>query len=90
TLYPERDELPYIVLGHSMGSIIARKYVEMYPVMSQGLILTGTGLFPKLKGKILTLLMKNNHDCIWQTQKTQMGQPSSFQTIHSRNSERAN
>ncbi|ERS93146.1 lysophospholipase [Staphylococcus simulans] len=58
TLYPERDELPYIVLGHSMGSIIARKYVEMYPDMSQGLILTGTGLFPKLKGKILALLMK--------------------------------
>ncbi|WP_412520468.1 alpha/beta hydrolase [Staphylococcus simulans] len=58
TLYPNRAGIPYIVLGHSMGSIIARKYVEMYPEMPQGLILTGTGLFPKVKGKVLASLMK--------------------------------
>lgn len=58
TLYPERNGLPYIVLGHSMGSIIARKYVEMYPDTAQGLILTGTGLFPKVKGNFLVIGMK--------------------------------
>lgn len=58
TLYPNREGLPYIVLGHSMGSIIARKYVEMYPEIPQGLILTGTGLFPKVKGNVLARLMK--------------------------------
>lgn len=58
TLYPEKNNLPYIVLGHSMGSIIARKYVEMYPDLMQGLILTGTGLFPIIKGEFLASMMK--------------------------------
>jgi alpha-beta hydrolase superfamily lysophospholipase len=31
TLYDSEKGLPYIVLGHSMGSIIARLFVETYP-----------------------------------------------------------
>lgn len=58
TLYPERRNMPYIVLGHSMGSIIARKYVEMFPDIAQGLILTGTGQFPKIKVKLAAAALK--------------------------------
>lgn len=50
TLYDSEKGLPYIVLGHSMGSIIARLFVETYPNFANGLILTGTGQYPKWKG----------------------------------------
>ncbi|BGE82545.1 lysophospholipase [Staphylococcus petrasii] len=50
TLHSDKKDVPYIVLGHSMGSIIARLFVEKYPDIAQGLILTGTGLYPKWKG----------------------------------------
>ncbi|PXA00509.1 lysophospholipase, partial [Staphylococcus pseudintermedius] len=38
--------LPLILIGHSMGSIIARQFVQTYPQAVQGLILSGTGYFP--------------------------------------------
>ena len=41
-----------------MGSIIARSFVEKYPDIAQGLILTGTGMFPKWKGVPIRLAMK--------------------------------
>lgn len=44
------QHLPCIVLGHSMGSIIARQFAETYPDVLQGLILSGTGYFPKWQG----------------------------------------
>ena len=50
TLYDSEKGLPYIVLGHSMGSIIARLFVETYPNFANGLILTGTGQYSKWKG----------------------------------------
>ena len=49
TIYGDFGKLPYIVLGHSMGSIIARRFVEQYPDVADGLILTGTGQFPLWK-----------------------------------------
>ncbi|PTG50740.1 lysophospholipase [Staphylococcus chromogenes] len=52
------DKLPYIILGHSMGSIIARRYVQLYPKDMDGLILTGTGLFPQWKGTLLVFMLK--------------------------------
>ena len=39
-LYLEELNVPYIIIGHSMGSIIARSFVEKYPDIAQGLILT--------------------------------------------------
>lgn len=37
---------PYIIIGHSMGSVIARLFVETYPQYVDGLILSGTGMYP--------------------------------------------
>ncbi|WP_409323753.1 alpha/beta hydrolase [Staphylococcus caprae] len=58
TLYGSQLSIPYIVLGHSMGSIIARLFVVRYPEFANGLILTGTGMFPKWKGIPATFALK--------------------------------
>lgn len=45
-----------ILLGHSMGSIVARKYIAMYPDMFTDCILVGTGYYDaKYKASILLL-----------------------------------
>lgn len=40
------SHLPLILIGHSMGSIIARQFVQTFPQATQGLVLSGTGYFP--------------------------------------------
>lgn len=57
TLYGQ-STLPYIVLGHSMGSIIARKFVQTYPEFVNGLILTGTSQYSRVKGVLMSSLLK--------------------------------
>lgn len=42
----ENPGLPYFILGHSMGSFIARKYITMYKKGISGVILCGTGYKP--------------------------------------------
>jgi alpha-beta hydrolase superfamily lysophospholipase len=37
---------PYVVLGHSMGSLIALNYAEQYPDSLKALVLSGTGSQP--------------------------------------------
>lgn len=52
--YPE---LPYFLLGHSMGSFVARTFLIDYPGAVDGCILSGTGQEPALTvaaGKLLT------------------------------------
>ena len=39
-------EMPYFILGHSMGSLIAMNYVEQNAVDVKGLVLSGTGSKP--------------------------------------------
>ncbi len=63
--YPE---LPVILLGHSMGSFLARRYIENYGVEINGVILSGTGSMPsivlsfgKLLCKILEKIKGNHH-----------------------------
>lgn len=51
-------DLPYIILGHSMGSIIARQYVQVYSSAVNGLILSGTGLFPFWQGYAILPILK--------------------------------
>lgn len=43
TLYPK---LPYVILGHSMGSFITANYIEQYGDEADAAILVGTGLNP--------------------------------------------
>src|SRR5699024_5827621 len=42
TMYSDSVHTPYIILGHSMGSIIARIFTQKYPEVAQGMILSGT------------------------------------------------
>ncbi len=51
--YPE---LPYFMLGHSMGSFLIRQYMEMYGKGLNGVIVMGTGVQPGIalvSGKFL-------------------------------------
>lgn len=41
--YPD---IPYFILGHSMGSFLARQYIQMYGSGLQGAIIMGTGHHP--------------------------------------------
>ena len=51
--------IPYFVLGHSMGSIIALNYADRYQDDINGMILSGTGSKPgKAIGKAIVLLSK--------------------------------
>ena len=50
-------DLPYVLLGHSMGSFVARTFLIDYPGNLTGCILSGTGQEPALTvaaGKLLT------------------------------------
>lgn len=42
--YPD---VPFFMLGHSMGSFLARRYMAAYGKMLDGVILTGTGMVPE-------------------------------------------
>ncbi|POY94519.1 alpha/beta hydrolase [Staphylococcus pseudintermedius] len=69
--------LPLILIGHSMGSIIARQFVQTYPQAAQGLILSGTGYFPTWYYitnlpllKIITLVCGKKRRMNWLNQMT--------------------
>ena len=57
-----------------MGSIIARSFVEKYPDIAQGLILTGTGMFPKWKRCTNTFSNEVSYIYFWETTSTQVGE----------------
>lgn len=42
-LINEYPDLPYFILGHSMGSFVLRKYITKYPDGLSGIIISGTG-----------------------------------------------
>ena len=42
--YPD---IPYFMLGHSMGSFLVRQYMEMYGQALDGVIVMGTGSYPR-------------------------------------------
>jgi alpha-beta hydrolase superfamily lysophospholipase len=48
----EHPALPFFLLGHSMGSFLARSYAARFGVELEGLILTGTSGDPGLLGKV--------------------------------------
>jgi alpha-beta hydrolase superfamily lysophospholipase len=54
----ENPGLPVFLLGHSMGSFLARTYIYTYPGELNGVILSATGGNPGLMGKIGLSLAK--------------------------------
>lgn len=56
----EYPGVPVFLFGHSMGSFIARRYIQNYSDEVAGIILSGTGFFPSFTvkmGKILSGLL---------------------------------
>jgi len=56
----ENAEIPYFMLGHSMGSFLLRRYVTVYHKNLQGAIVMGTGCIPDMlskSGKLLCSVM---------------------------------
>lgn len=51
TIQREYSELPYFMLGHSMGSFLLRKYLSIYGENIRGVIFMGTGSQPDKKVK---------------------------------------
>ena len=74
TLYGTELIVPYVVLGHSMGSIIARLFVMRYPEFANGLILTGTGMFPKWKGCSGDFRFETHYDDFRKTPSSKLGE----------------
>lgn len=57
-LYPE---VPYYIVGHSMGSFVLRNYISRYGTGIDGAIIMGTGVQPPIvlsMGKLLTKLIQ--------------------------------
>ena len=54
----EYSDIPYFMLGHSMGSFMLRKYLGKYQEDLQGAILMGTGFIPQ---KTTALALKLAH-----------------------------
>ncbi|MFZ3576679.1 alpha/beta hydrolase [Virgibacillus sp. DJP39] len=48
----EYPDIPLFILGHSMGSFLARAYVQRYSQDIDGVILSGTGYFPKAQSMV--------------------------------------
>jgi alpha-beta hydrolase superfamily lysophospholipase len=62
--------LPIFLLGHSMGSFIVRRYIQLYGEQVAGAILSGTGGNPGLMGKAGLALAK------WEMQRKGRRTPS--------------
>lgn len=63
TLYVKKyyPDIPYFLLGHSMGSFMARRYLMTYADELTGAIISGTGRQPKLTltaGKMVASIIK--------------------------------
>lgn len=55
----EYDQLPHYMMGHSMGSFMARSVITMYPSQFDGLIIMGSGCSKGLTGKVGKALALN-------------------------------
>ena len=51
-IHKSYPELPLVLFGHSMGSFLARRYIQLYGEELGGVIISGTGAHPGIIGKI--------------------------------------
>src|SRR5690606_789941 len=54
----EQPEIPIFIFGHSLGSFLTRRYIQLYGDEIEGAILSGTGGNQGLLGKAGLLLAK--------------------------------
>lgn len=54
----EQPDIPIVLLGHSMGSFLTRRYVQLYPNAVDAIILSGTGGDQGILGKVGLMLAK--------------------------------
>jgi len=54
----ENPKLPFFIIGHSMGSLLARDYISNPILGLKGVVLSGTGGSPGLLGSVGLLLSK--------------------------------
>src|SRR5699024_515442 len=54
----EYPDIPIILFGHSMGSFLARRYIQLYRNEVNGVVICGTGGDQGLVGKLGELLAK--------------------------------
>lgn len=54
----EYKDVPYFILGHSMGSFIVRNYIAEYGNEVKGAIIVGTGMQPKMLIKLSKVIAK--------------------------------
>lgn len=54
----ENPNVPVYLMGHSMGSFVAREYASHHSFELDGLIISGTGASSGIQGKLLTGLTK--------------------------------
>ena len=72
TVCSHYQHIPYIFIGHSMGSIVGRIFAQRYPDAAQGMILTGTMQYPTFLSisictllKIITLVLGKHRRLDW-------------------------
>ncbi|MEX2415085.1 MAG: lysophospholipase [Paenibacillaceae bacterium] len=70
----EHPRLPIILFGHSMGSLISRRYIQLYGDRVHGVILSGTSGDPGLMGNIGKLIAQ------WEIKKSGLTTHSPFLT----------
>lgn len=70
----EYPHLPIILFGHSMGSLIARRFIQLHGNMLQGVILSGTSGDPGIMGSIGKLIAQ------WEIKKSGLTTHSPFLT----------
>lgn len=54
----EHPGIPVILLGHSMGSFLARRFIQLYGEKIDGVILSGTGSHPGFAIKLAVFIAK--------------------------------
>lgn len=71
-IHHDYPNVPVFLLGHSMGSFLARRYIQKYPDTVTGVILSGTAGDPGVLGQIGIWLAK------WEMKKYGIHSPSAF------------
>lgn len=92
TICTRYNDIPYIVIGHSMGSMVARIFAYRYPHAAHGLILIGTMQHSKLKSipamialKLITIFCGKKRRMKWLNNSMYKSFNKNIKDVHSDN-----